>query len=461
MRLSKVTISGYRGFSSQQSISFAQPNGKKGSGLTVLVGPNNAGKSSVVEILYFLRTTGRDVVLTEGQKNATTNGQVRIEYETDKGTYTLSTVPTGAAQWSPPREKQPGKTGDLLALQSRRAIDSTFQLNNQGRGQYIDSMPDFASRQQHIANSFNARLKSIEDRKEDFNKLLTRVLPQPPSWYIESMENGMFYIKVTSGSSPHKSDGLGQGVISVLQIVDALYDSSADDVIIIDEPELSLHPAAQRRLSNVLAEHASDRQIILATHSPFFAPIEYLEAGATVARVFQNASSTAIGQITHPTISGITPLLQDRNNPHVLGLDAREVLFLEDHVILVEGQDDVLGYRRVFEQLNNVPPASIYGWGVGGASKMGIVAQLLKDLGFRRVYGLLDKNQETTAKDLSTKFPKYKFSVLPSEDIRTKPGRRAQDGTYGFLDNDEKIRPEYQDEAKRLMSEINAFFEKD
>jgi predicted ATPase len=29
-------------------------------------------------------------------------------------------------------------------------------------------------------------------------------------------------------------------------IVDALYDSEEDDLVVIDEPELSLHPALQR-----------------------------------------------------------------------------------------------------------------------------------------------------------------------------------------------------------------------
>jgi hypothetical protein len=269
----------------------------------------------------------------------------------------------------------------------------------------------------------------------------------------------MFYFKVTSSSSAHKSDGLGQGVISVLQIVDALYDSSTDDIIIIDEPELSLHPAAQRRLADIFAEYASDRQIILATHSPFFAPIDFLAAGATVARIHQKGSATTIGQITQTTVDDLIPLLQDRNNPHVLGLDAREVLFLEDQVILVEGQDDVLGYRKVFEQLKKVPSASFYGWGVGGASKMGVVAKLLKDLGIRRVCGLLDKGQEQTAKELSDGFPEFNFSVLPAEDIRTKPDRPAKSGTVGLLDKNGNVRPEFHTAVEGLVSGVYDYFD--
>ena len=52
----------------------------------------------------------------------------------------------------------------------------------------------------------------------------------------------------------HNSDGLGEGTVSLLYIADALYDSSSEDVIVIDEPELSLHPEHQRRLRGVLAD---------------------------------------------------------------------------------------------------------------------------------------------------------------------------------------------------------------
>jgi predicted ATP-dependent endonuclease of OLD family len=49
MSIVTLAISGLRGFASDQTLSLAIPNGKPGSGLTVLVGPNNGGKSTVIE----------------------------------------------------------------------------------------------------------------------------------------------------------------------------------------------------------------------------------------------------------------------------------------------------------------------------------------------------------------------------------------------------------------------------
>ncbi len=46
-----LTISHYKGFYDKQSVEFATPKDKTGSGLTIIVGPNNAGKTALLEAL--------------------------------------------------------------------------------------------------------------------------------------------------------------------------------------------------------------------------------------------------------------------------------------------------------------------------------------------------------------------------------------------------------------------------
>jgi predicted ATPase len=70
-----------------------------------------------------------------------------------------------------------------------------------------------------------------------------------PSWYIERADNGQYYLKFKSGDSFHTSEGLGEGFISLLFIVDALYDSEPGQTVVIDEPELSLQPGGKSPLS--------------------------------------------------------------------------------------------------------------------------------------------------------------------------------------------------------------------
>ncbi len=49
MAIEKMIIKGIRSFGSEQNIEFAIPNGKPGSGLNIIVGANNSGKSTIIE----------------------------------------------------------------------------------------------------------------------------------------------------------------------------------------------------------------------------------------------------------------------------------------------------------------------------------------------------------------------------------------------------------------------------
>ncbi|MDH5679818.1 MAG: AAA family ATPase, partial [Nitrospinota bacterium] len=256
------------------------------------------------------------------------------------GNFTLQTTGGGAIKWDNFPSTKPKISAYVVP--SRRSIEARFSANPEERSSYVRQSPNFTSRRQ-TGSRFSSRLSRIDNEQDKFLECLNRILPNPPSWYMEKSDPGRseFYLKVTSATSPHDSDGLGSGVASAIHVADALYDSPNEDIVGIDEPELSLHPAAQRRLASVLVELSAYRQIIIATHSPFFAPLECLSSGMMVARVYQRRGGSIVGQLEKVTAEKVSNLLKDSNNPHVLGLDAREVLFLEDDVILVEGQEDV------------------------------------------------------------------------------------------------------------------------
>ena len=103
---------------------------------------------------------------------------------------------------------------------------------------------------------------------------------------------------------------------------------------------------------------------------------------------------------------------------HVLGLNAREILFLEDGLILVEGQEDVIFYRLLETKIEKRFEGEFYGWGVGGAEKMEIVAQMLKDLGFQRVAGILDNGKCELMFELKKRFPEFHFFTIPAPDVK-------------------------------------------
>ncbi len=49
-----ISIKGYRGFRTEDLVVFAVPDGSYASGLTLLTGPNNSGKTSILEVVRAL-----------------------------------------------------------------------------------------------------------------------------------------------------------------------------------------------------------------------------------------------------------------------------------------------------------------------------------------------------------------------------------------------------------------------
>ena len=79
--IDSLIISGFRGFSRQTNLKFAIPNGNNGSGLTILTGANNSGKTSIIEAIrcfngQFMNNEGPS--FNESQRNFVTQGQVEI-----------------------------------------------------------------------------------------------------------------------------------------------------------------------------------------------------------------------------------------------------------------------------------------------------------------------------------------------------------------------------------------------
>jgi energy-coupling factor transporter ATP-binding protein EcfA2 len=453
--LLSVTVHGYRGFAEPATLRLAVPDGRPGSGLTLLVGPNNGGKSTILEVLQFLQRTDEPPPMTDGRRNAAAGGQVLIEYESDKGTATLGTAGRGGdVMW---RKQELGlNRGSVFVVPSRRALDATFGKHISDRLTYASSQPHVPMRQ--LRSNFAPRLFSIQGNRDLFDATLRRIMVDVPEWYIEQMENGYNYLKFCSASSPHNSEGLGDGLITLFYLVDALYDSQPGDIIVVDEPELSLHPAYQRRLAAVIADFSATRQIVCATHSTYFADWNFVANGAAIARVHLLEKRSTISALAAATAIETIGFLRDRNNPHVLGTTAREVFFLEDGGILLEGQEDVLDYPIVAEQLGIDIPGAFYGWGVGGVTKMGVIAQILSDFGFRRVVGLLDKGQADVLESLRQKFPNYPFAVIPARDIRTKKPTPARGGVDGLLDAEGIVRHEYREGMRALLNDVSLFF---
>lgn len=130
MYIAAVEITGLRGFAQTERVELAVPTGKLGSGITVFVGPNNAGKSTVIEALAALPPlyhTGRDISFTEGKRNKNAGDRVSIKViNTEGGVAALDTINAGGSESSFTNVSLPWLKAQIFVLPSRRTFSPFF-----------------------------------------------------------------------------------------------------------------------------------------------------------------------------------------------------------------------------------------------------------------------------------------------------------------------------------------------
>ena len=389
--IKELSISGFRGFGEEQRIMFAIPDGdKQGSGLTIITGSNNSGKTSVIEAIRAFNGQSSPS-FSEGKRNLQTEGQVSlaIKDEHDK-TYTIASVKGGGSS------TQKSEAFDLkfYVVQSRRAIQYEFGRSNIDRNYYISNAMNFQSQRSAYLEQFESRIFQLEKDSGSFNPVLKKVLGSDIEWAVEQRDSGNYYIKYTSNGVTHSSEGVGDGIWSIFTICASLYDAPDKSTVVIDEPELSVHPHLQKKLMELFLEYSQRIQIIICTHSPYFVNWKAILAGAILIRIAKEGSNSKCYTIDEAIRDKCKKYLEDISNPHVLGLEANEIFFLRDGIILVEGQEDVHIYRKIAEDLGMSFEGEFYGWGAGGASKMETFLTMFKSLGYKKVVAILDGDQK-------------------------------------------------------------------
>jgi hypothetical protein len=356
----------------------------------------------------------------------------------------------------------PGKF-DIQVTPARRSFNQYF--GNTGVGDRDWGLMDQEFSRTQTRDNFVGRLRKVDRdplARAAFDGLLEEIMGEPLDWTIDEMSTSQQFVKMTDqGGAWHTSEGLGDGLVSLLFIVDALYDSAPGSLIAIDEPELSLHPQLVRRLRRVFSRFAADRQIVIATHSPLLIDWADIKNGATVARTFKTRGRSEVAQASHEILRKTALLADDRNlsNPHTVGEVAREALFLEDGIILTEGQDDVAYLPRVLADLGLGEARSVYGWGSGGATNIPTLAQLFRELGFTRIAAILDDDGQPGTRDaealLAAMAPEVLVRRIPAPDIRYKKKVNERDEVVGLLDKGGmRVRDELRVAAARVLQEV-------
>ena len=180
-----------------------------------------------------------------------------------------------------------------------------------------------------------------------------------------------------------RSDGFKQFLSLILSLsVQNETNKLKNNIILIDEPEVHLHPSGIRYLRDEILKIAKNNIIILSTHSHYMVDTETPERHWIVQK---EKSETKITQVSEDS-----SFTDDKVISTAFGLNLFKEL-LPKNIIIVEGGDDKNIISHLLTNLNNSIKFSIKA--AGGASKAPGFARLLSDENIHALI-LLDSDKE-------------------------------------------------------------------
>lgn len=449
--IKELKIEHYKGFYDEQLIEFALPDGtNNGSGLTLIVGPNNTGKTTIVESMQF--HDGKK--FRDSERHPSHDPKIQITSDTGL-TAIFTNLQNGA------RSQNQGEAHGIRfeIIPARRHWSPEFN----GMNSFADMVSTSSRTNVRGTDSFNlgptlATIAAVPAQKEKFNNLMKKLMPHFTDWAIDADHNDNDYIKYNAGGGNHRSNLLGDGVISLFRLV-SHFVHTEESTFIIDEPELSLHPAGLKRLGRVISELAKSKQIIVCTHSPYLINWSDFLNGAKIIRLNKlEDKKCTVSKLdnTKDYSNFIRGSIDEYQKPQLLDTTAKEILF-SDRILFLEGQQDVGLVRKWFREKDIDFDFDIFGYGVGGEANMKLFFEMSKDLGLTKIAALYDKNSESYEDD-KLAFPSYLLLQHTKQDIRDKLENGVVTRT-GIFNSNGSIKPENEIEFERLMSTIQAFLE--
>lgn len=279
--------------------------------LTVIVGKNGSCKSSALQALYgaprgkscsdFWFSTEVDPIEEVGgdssdrprfhytyiknkQQQTAYKSRIRRDKDPDYWEPTRPKVSDGAESDAPrysPVNKEVVYI-DFRAELSAYDIAYHFAFTKENRDK---RKAELRKRSQYLRNLFDCgspRMPGVGD-KAGACKELSKTATEIVNWILGKKysqillaNHSIFQISGTSvllktenGKGQYSEANAGSGEIAVVQLVNKLHNAKSNSLILLDEPETSIHPSAQKRLMQYLLHcvYKKKQQIVISTHS--------------------------------------------------------------------------------------------------------------------------------------------------------------------------------------------------
>jgi len=261
----------------------------------------------------------------------------------------------------------------------------------------------------------------------------------------------------SAGGDWHRASLLGDGILNLFQLAIGILDMKDASTLVVDEPELSLHPQAQKTVAQYVKKFSLSHQVIVATHSPYFVDFETILDGAALYRFELVNGMTRVHQLSRSLVGEFRKTMSDYQKPQLLDVVAKEMLF-SDGVMFVEGQEDVGLFRKVARETER-PELPVFGYGIGGSAQIERFMKMAAELGIH-CGALLDGTEREKLPGLQRMFPEFMIRALDTDDIRDKERQPAKDGRIGIFTTSGELKSEHRVSFLAMYDEFSAFFRK-
>jgi predicted ATP-dependent endonuclease of OLD family len=210
---------------------------------------------------------------------------------------------------------------------------------------------------------------------------------------------------------PHYGAGLRWFIAFLIEYLN-IKENKENNLLVFDEPAITLHPSAQKLVVGLLNELSDEHQIIYTTHSPFlldwYAPQRI--------RVIERGDSNKVSKIENKPYKSLKPFsnfwwpLRDS-----IGLSLGDIGLLGENNLLVEGESDKIllanfsRYRRdrgkVHLDLNILNIISL-----NSNKKLADLIIQIANSQNKKIFGLFDSDK--SGRGLKALFEKYEKEVL-------------------------------------------------
>lgn len=231
-------------------------------------------------------------------------------------------------------------------ISSNKALYNVFKLGGYEGESVIGNVID------RVTNP-SSRSKLASKLTVSLNEYISRVWNNNMDLIIDITETGNFSLLIKDKGEDNIHDRFSisdrsQGAQHFLSIILSLSLAAnnhdrKNELILIDEPEVHLHPSGIRDLSKELLKIGQDNYVFLATHSPFMIDKRHKERHFIVKK-----NRKAISEVKR--IKDSDNIIDDEVLRDAFGMDVYKDL-LNPHSVLVEGSSDKIIIQKALDCL--------------------------------------------------------------------------------------------------------------